>query len=185
MVSAQQAVAGIRADAPAKDCPDCVPLQITAARLTSGQVTTSRGSAMVPIWEFTLRGTAVLVTRVAVADPVTVALPPWNGVPWGNSGEAPAGISIDSATATVGGRELTVGFVGAPLSADQVCGADYTAEGVESSLAVVVIVTAHLNGAGGACDPSVPAGPPRSRWPRLSASARCLRSPRDVRSRCC
>jgi hypothetical protein len=107
---------------------------------------------MAPVWEFTLRGTAVIVTRVAIADAVTAALPPWNGVPWGNAEDAPVGISIDSATTTVGGRELTVGFVGAPLSAEEVCGADYTAEPVESSLAVVVIVTAHPNGTGGACD---------------------------------
>ncbi len=152
VVSAQQAVAGIRADAPAKDCPDCVPLQITGARLTSGPVTTSRGSAMAPVWEFTVRGTAVQVTRVAIADPISVALPPWDRVPWGNAEDAPAGISIDSATTTVGQRELTVAFVGAPLAGDQACGADYTAEAVESSLAVVVIVTAHPNGAAGACD---------------------------------
>jgi len=152
VVSAEQAVAGIRTDARAEDCPDCGPLQITGARLTSGPAATSRGSAIVPMWEFTLRGTAVTVTRIAIADPVTVALPPWNGVPWGNAEDAPAGISIDSATTTVGGRELTAGFVGVPVSADQVCGADYTTEAVESSLAVVVIVTAHPNGAGGACD---------------------------------
>ena len=37
-------------------------------------------------------------------------------------------------------------------AAGQPCGADYTTEAVESSLAVVVIVTAHPNGAAGACD---------------------------------
>ncbi len=152
VVSAQQAVAGIRADAPTKDCPGCVPLEITGARLTPGPATTSRGSAMVPMWEFTLRGTAVRVTRVAIADSATVTLPPWSGVPWGDSGDAPVGISINSATTTAGGHELTVRFVGAPLPGDRPCGADYTTEAVESSLAVVVIVTAHPNGAAGACD---------------------------------
>jgi len=152
VVSAEQAVSGIRADAPAKDCPDCVPLQITGARLRSGPATTSRGSAMVPMWEFTLQGTAVMVTRVAIADPAMVTLPPWSQPPWGDSGDAPVGISIDSATTTAGGHELTVRFVGVPLPAGQPCGADYTTEPVESSLAVVVIVTAHPHGAAGACD---------------------------------
>lgn len=152
VVSAQQAVAGIRADAAVKDCQGCVPLEITGARLTSGLVTTSRGSAMVPMWEFTLQGTAVMVTRVAIADPAMVTLPPYSQPPWGDSGDAPVGISIDSATIKAGGHELTVRFVGASLSADQPCGADYTTEPVESSLAVVVIVTAHPNGAAGACD---------------------------------
>jgi len=152
-ISAQQAVAGIRADAPAVgDCPDCVPLQITGARLTSGPVTTNRGSAMAPVWELTLRGTAVKVTRVAIADPIRVALPPWDRVPWGNAEDRPAGIPIDSATTTVGQQELTVSFVGLPLPADQPCGADYPAETVESSLAVVVIVAARPNGAADACD---------------------------------
>lgn len=152
VVSAQQAVAGIRADAETTDCRGCVPLEITGAQLTSGPATTSRGSAMVPMWEFTLRGTAVTVTRVAIADSVTVTLPPWGQPPWGDSGDAPVGISIDSATTTAGGHELTVRFVGVPLPGNQPCGADYTTEPVESSVAVVVIVTAHPNGAAGACD---------------------------------
>jgi hypothetical protein len=154
VMSAQQAVAAITADIASKEvpCPDCVPLRISGARLTSAQVTTTRGSAIAPVWEFTLGGTAVKVTRVAIVDPITIALAPWTEPPWGNSGDAPAGISIDSATATVDRRELTVAFVGVPLAGDQACGADYTADAVESPLAVVVIVTVHPNGAGGACD---------------------------------
>jgi hypothetical protein len=152
VVSAEQAVSGIRADVSAMDCPGCVPLQITGARLKSGPATTSRGSAVVPMWEFALRGTAVMLTRVAIADPAMVTLPPWSQPPWGDSGDAPVGISIDSATTTAGGHELTVRFVGAPLPADQPCGADYTTEPVESSLAVVVIVTSHPNAVAGACD---------------------------------
>jgi hypothetical protein len=38
-----------------------------------------------------------------------------------------------------------VSFVGSPGPASQPCGADYTAEAVESDLAVVVIVTEHRN----------------------------------------
>ena len=62
--------------------------------------------------------------------------PPWN------PNDSPVGISIESTTGTVDGRQLTVTFVGAPAG-DQGCGADYTAEAVESPTAVVVIVTEH------------------------------------------
>ncbi len=146
LMSAQQALSGIRADgAAAGPCPDCVPLQITGARLTSGSVETSRGPAEAPVWEFSLQGTEVRVTRVAVADRVTVVPPPWD------PNNSPVGISIDSATGTVGGRQLTVTFTGAPGTGDQACGADYTAEAVELSTAVVVIVIEHSNGLPVAC----------------------------------
>ncbi len=152
VVSAEQALAGIRSDPQVAPCSgSCLPLIVTSARLTSGTAETSRGSALVPMWAFTLRGTAVTLTRVAIANPVTVGLAPWTGVPWGTSGDAPVGIAIDAATATSDGRGLTVSFVGSPLSADQPCGADYTAEAVESSTAVVVIVTEHPNPTPGAC----------------------------------
>ena len=144
VISAQQAVAEIRAGA-AQPCPDCVSLRITGARLTTGSVETSRGPATAPVWEFALQGTAVKVTRVAIADPITVVLPPWN------TDDAPIGISVDSASGTVGGRQLTVAFVGAPLPGDQGCGADYSAEAVESATAVVGIVTEHPHGLFEAC----------------------------------
>lgn len=156
VISAQQAIAAIASDAVASgganDCPGCQPLRITGARLTSTLVSTTRGSAMVPAWEFTFQGTAVKVTRVAIADPVTVALPDWKGPPWGDGGDAPAGISISSATAMVGGRQLVVGFLGAPLPGAQACGADYTAAAVESSLALVVIVTPQPGPGASACE---------------------------------
>ena len=94
----------------------------------------SRGPATAPIWEFTLEGTAVKVTRVAIANPVVVA-PDEGG--WG------LGLAIDSASGSVKGSELTVAFVGAPNPGNMACGEDYTAEAVESDLAVVVIVTRH------------------------------------------
>ena len=81
-----------------------------------------------------MQGTAVKVTRVAIANPVVVA-PDEVG-----SG---LGLAIDSASGTVGGSELTVAFVGAPDPGNMACGEDYTAEAVESDLAVVVIVTRH------------------------------------------
>lgn len=103
--------------------------------LTSGPIQTTRGRATAPIWEFTVQGTAVKVTRVALADPVVVASQ--------GEGDPQVGLAIDSASGTVGGRELTVAFVGAPDPGDKPCGEDYTAEAVESDLAAVVIVTRH------------------------------------------
>ena len=140
LLSAQGALAALKADAAGSPCPECVPLQITGARLTTGLVDTSRGPAVAPVWEFTLKGTAVRVTRVAIADRISVVPPPWD------SSDPPVGISIESATGTVAGRQLTVAFTGAPGTGDQGCGADYTAEAVESPTAVVVIVTEHANG---------------------------------------
>lgn len=65
--------------------------------------------------------------------------------------DPPIGISIDSARGAPDSNQLTVSFVGAPASADQPCGADYTAETVESKLAVVVIVVEHANPTPGPC----------------------------------
>ncbi len=86
------------------------------------------------MWEFTVQGTAVKVTRVAIANPVVVA-PDEVG--------SQLGLAIDSASGTVGGNELIVAFVGAPDPGNMPCGEDYTAEAVESDVAVVVIVARH------------------------------------------
>ena len=145
LISAQQAFTDLKTGAAGGQCNDCTPLLITGARLTIGSVQTSRGQAYVPVWEFTLQGTDVLVTHVAVADRVTVTPPAWD------PNNAPSGLSIESATGTVGGKKLTVSFTGAPKPGDQSCGADYTAEAVESATAVVVIVTEHGNWLPAAC----------------------------------
>ena len=141
VLSAQDAIGAIESPTEAP-CSDCSMLLVTAADLTSGLIQTSRGLAMAPIWEFTVKGTAVKVTRVAIANPVVVA-PDEIG--------SQLGLAIDSASGSVGGTELTVAFVGAPDPGDKPCGEDYTAEAVESDLAVVVIVTRHPNVTGGAC----------------------------------
>jgi hypothetical protein len=132
-MSAQDAIVAIESTT-AAPCPDCEMLLVTEAHLSSGPIQTTRGPATVPIWEFTVQGTAVKVTRVAIANPIVVA-PDEGG--WG------LGLAIDSASGTVDGSELTVAFVGAPDPGNMACGEDYTAEAVESELAVVVIVTRH------------------------------------------
>jgi hypothetical protein len=145
-ISATQALKDLRGAAEGQ-CPECKPLQVTAARMSTAKVQTSRGLATAPAWEFGLNGTTVLVTRIAVAarGGISVEPPAWdaNDPPWG--------LRIDSATGTIGGLQLTVSFIGAPDGADKPCGADYTAEAVESDLAVVIIVTARSNPIPGAC----------------------------------
>ncbi len=138
VLSAQQAVTAIR-DTATAPCGDCTMMQITAAALTNESIETSRGPATGPVWEFTLQGTAVKVTRAAIAHPITVMPPQWDG------SDPPGGLAINSATGTIGGSELTVDFVGAPDPGDEPCGEDYTTEAVESDLAVVVIVIRHPN----------------------------------------
>lgn len=133
LLGAQQAIVAIESTT-AAPCSDCAMLLVTAARLASGPIQTSRGPATAPIWELTLQGTAVKLTRVAIANPVVVA-PDEIG--------SQLGLAIDSASGTVGGQELTVAFVGAPDPGNMPCGEDYTAEAVESDLAIVVIVTRH------------------------------------------
>jgi hypothetical protein len=136
LVSAARAAADIRAGS-SGDCGGCRPLQITGAHLTTGSIDTSRGSATVPMWAFSVQGTGVLVTRVAVANQVTVVPPPWDAY------HPPVGLRVERASMATGGRDLTVFFTGAPDPATQPCGADYSAEGVESGTAVVVIIYEH------------------------------------------
>jgi hypothetical protein len=143
LLSAQAAIVAIESTTEAP-CSDCAMLLVTEARLTSGPIQTTRGPSTAPVWEFTVQGTAVKVTRVAIANPVVVA-PDEVG--------SQLGLAIDSANGMVGGNELTVAFVGAPDPGNMPCGEDYTAEAVESDLAVVVIVTRHPHAApfGEAC----------------------------------
>lgn len=145
-ISAAEALQEIRT-AGVPQCPECHPLRVIGARLSSAPVVTSRGPAIAPAWEFKLNGTNVVVTRIAVAakQEIVVQPPPWD------ANNPPTGLSIDSVTGTAMGMELTVAFVGAPDSADKPCGADYTAEAVESDTAVVIIVIPHGNGVAGAC----------------------------------
>lgn len=145
LISAQQALRAITTDAGGSACASCEPLQIVKAELTSAPISTSRGIAQAPTWLFSLQGTIVRLARSAVAASVAVTPPAWD------SNNPPIGLAINSATGSVGGQALTVSFVGAPAPGDQACGADYSAEAVESADAVVVIVIEHRNLGLGAC----------------------------------
>jgi len=160
-ISAAQALKDLQA-AGVQACPECDALKVTAAKLTTAQIETSRGPATVPAWEFSLQGTAVHVTRVAISARANISVtpPPWN------PDDPPVGLSIYSASGTVGGRQLTVSFVGAPKPGSQPCGADYDAEAVESQTAVVVIIIEHNNATPGVCEA---VGATRSATARLAA----------------
>jgi hypothetical protein len=144
LMSAQQAVVAIGSTT-AEACSDCEQILLTDAQLRTGPIQTTRGPATAPIWAFSVQGSEVRVTRVAIARVPVVP----------NLGEGDPELSppMDSASGTVRGNELTVAFTGAPDPGDQPCGEDYTAEAVESDLAVVVIVTRHPHAAplGEAC----------------------------------
>jgi hypothetical protein len=142
LMAAQQAVGAIRST-PESSCSDCEPILLTEAQLTSGPIQTTRGPATAPVWEFIVQGSAVKVTRVAIASAQVV--------PHLGEGDPELSPPVVSASGTVGGLQVTVAFFGAPNPGDQPCGADYTGEAVESDLAVVVIVTRHPHVSAGAC----------------------------------
>ena len=129
------------------DCSGCVPLEVTAARLTTVRIPTTRGPAAAPAWEYTLNGTAVRLTRIAVAPSAAIVVTP---PAWGP--EYPrGGLAIESATGGTTSQRLTVAFTGSPGPGSQSCGVDYSAEAVESVNAVVVIVIEHRHADDEAC----------------------------------
>jgi hypothetical protein len=139
VLSAADALDDLIAAAEGSPCDDCLPLRVIDANQATGLVETSQGPAEAPLWVFTIEGTDVRVTRNAVDPSVTVVPPPFN------ADHPPEGVSINWATGTPGSRKLTVSFAGFEKPGDKPCGADYTAEAVESDLAVVVIVVERLN----------------------------------------
>jgi hypothetical protein len=132
LMSAAAALAQIQTSGN-KQCGTCHPLVVTAAKLSRVDVPTSRGQASVPAWEFTLQGTSVRITHVAVSPSAAPNLQPVPG----------PSRHVESATGSRDSRTLTVVVIGSPGPGNQPCGADYDGEAVESSLGVVVIVREH------------------------------------------
>jgi hypothetical protein len=144
------------------DCSDCQSLHVTAAELISGVVDTPRGPATAPLWQFEWApGDEPIdpITYVAIRDLIVVA-PLKTG--------AVAGIGIDRAYGNADSSEVTVEFVGSPYGGDNPCGADYTAEAVESDLAIVVIVH-ESHAASGGPQPCAAVGATRTATASLSA----------------
>ena len=138
VISSEQALSDLKAAA-VQPCPDCTPLQITGARLTSATFQTSRGPAQAPAWEFSLKDTDAKLDQVAVGGRITP--PPVAD----QAARTSVGPAVRSATVDASGTTLTVSVIGAQYGADKPCGADYTAEAVESDAAVVAIVYEHPN----------------------------------------
>jgi hypothetical protein len=116
-----------------RQCPGCVttPLAVTAARPTTLDVPTSRGSASVPAWAFTLKGVSAPVIQAALppgsyVTPYTHGTPKENLRPLGTSfvGGAPVWASDD--------QTLTIGLPGSPC--------DTTWGGLDAEVGGVVVV---------------------------------------------
>ena len=146
VISAEQAFTDMKA-AGVSPCSDCTPLQVTGARFTAATFQSSRGPAQVPAWEFSLKDTDVKLDQEAVGGQFTVPpMPTPNDQATGQQVAQPwVGPPVQSATVDASGLTLTVTVVGAPDPGDKPCGADYTAEAVESDTGVVVIVYEHRN----------------------------------------
>jgi hypothetical protein len=138
VISVEQALTDLKATG-VSPCPDCTPLQITDANLTTATFQSSRGPAQVPAWEFSLKDTDVKLDQIAVGGRFVPPPPPEQPT------QPSVGPQVESATVDAGGMTLTVTVVGAQGPADKSCGADYTAEAVESDFAIVVIVYEHRN----------------------------------------
>ncbi|MEV4663347.1 hypothetical protein AB0J85_15525 [Micromonospora echinofusca] len=92
-------------DGPVSSAPQtaCVPLTVTAVKLGTAPVRTSRGEAQVPAWLFTVEELAAPVARLAVA-PQAVSAPPEPAPP---AGPAPQGVVGAQDVQSVDGAELT------------------------------------------------------------------------------
>ena len=141
LISAAAALRGaqseLRAQAGDDKCDKCQPLMVTGAQLSTRARQTARGPVMVPVWQFTFaQADAPIdpVTFPAVRDVVSVPR---------NSSFAEGGrglIDIENAYGNPQSSTVTVAFTGAPYAGDKGCGADYTAQAVESDRAVAIIV---------------------------------------------
>ncbi|MGI5242532.1 hypothetical protein [Dactylosporangium sp. CA-139066] len=131
LLTAAQALDRLRADGSGKCADSCPPIPVTGATLATTTLTTSRGPATVPVWQYTVRGSAAKIWRVAV-DSTTP--PPGPHDP----NNPPAGVSAERAT--IQGRTLTVYFTGAQGPASTPCGVDYTPGVLTSDVAVVVLI---------------------------------------------
>jgi hypothetical protein len=152
VISAEQALADIKA-AGVSPCPDCTPLRITGARLTTATFQSSRGPAQVPAWEFSLQDTDVKLDQIAAGGQfIAPSVPTPNDQATGQQvGQPWVGPPVGSATVDASGATLTVDFTGAPDTGDKPCGADYNVEAVESDTGVLVIVYEHPNTTPAAC----------------------------------
>jgi hypothetical protein len=129
LVDAQSAFDALRSPR-AAEC-GCRPLKVAGARLSSQQTVTTRGTAEIPVWEFTIEGSVVRITVIAVSRPMV-------NVPQVDPGFFLIG--IDKARLSVDGRMLVAEFAAGAGPGQSGCLHTYNAEAVESDLAVVVLL---------------------------------------------
>jgi hypothetical protein len=117
-----------------RQCPGCAtkPLAVTAARPTTLDVLTSRGTASVPAWAFTLKGVSTPVIKAAIAPGSYIT--PYT---YGSSAEklaplGPAFVGAEVVRPSADGRTLTVGLGGSPC--------DTAWGGLEAEVGGVVVV---------------------------------------------
>jgi hypothetical protein len=122
-----------RVTATAGGCDGCPLVDVTGVRLATATVATMRGPATAPVWELTLKGTAVRATLLAGLSRLAMTPPTYDA--FGPS----VGGRIEAAATTTGSTQLRVWFTGAPKS----CNVDYTGEVVESAHAVVAFFVEH------------------------------------------
>lgn len=117
-------------------CTNSATISVHDAQLSSIEVDTAAGPATVPAWSFAVRGSSARLEVVAItqeqAPPSLLAL---------DNGTVP---DVESAQPS-NGTGLLVRFTGSPGTAESACGADYTAEAVESATSVVVGITTFAN----------------------------------------
>jgi len=132
LISAADALNRMVAEqAQAKCGSDCTTVVVTGAHLTTDDRYTTRGSADLPVWQFEFK------PEDQPIDPITyVAV---KDASWFGGGDA--GPGDQTAYGNAQRKSLTVAFFGAPHAGDNPCGADYSAEAVESGFAVVVVIT--------------------------------------------
>jgi hypothetical protein len=119
-------------------CDGCAAVLVTEAHFVSGTIQTTRGPVTLPLWEYRIDGdpTRFTVPAVTLPGPELEPLP-------SDPDDPAAHLIVRAARGSVTGQSLTVGFVGLPESGDQPCGADYTAEAVESAQAIAILLTEH------------------------------------------
>ena len=99
-----------------RQCPDCTttPLDVTAVRPATLDVPTSRGTATVPAWAFTLKGVSAPVIEAALA-PGSYVTPSTFGTQSEKLGPLGAAfVGGMSVSPSADGRTVTVGLAGSP-----------------------------------------------------------------------
>ena len=138
LLSPAEGIASLRgAVSPLTSCPDCRPLVAVGAVLGTADVDTDAGRARVPVWRYTIEGTGVVVTRVAVRPDAAAAVPPREDT---QARSLRRLLLPDGWALQPDGRTLRIGFGGADGPGSSPCGADYAGRAVESATGVVVLV---------------------------------------------